>query len=107
LISLTSLIPVISITGNSKGEREAFSFARYPSADSFGGLAGIEPRTRRSGHVRRGAALAGFRTVNLTAKSVFAFVMLKYPPCDVELISPKIFCKFLKGGVYAHGSQGS
>ena len=62
LISLTSLIPVMVITGNS-GSLDV---------DSFGGLAGIEPRTRRSGHVRDPAALAGFRTVNLTAKSIFA-----------------------------------
>jgi hypothetical protein len=73
LISLTSLIPVIAITGNSKDEREAFSFARYPSADSFGGLAGIEPRTRRSGHVRRGAALARYHTVNLPPKTFCPF----------------------------------
>jgi hypothetical protein len=75
LISLTSLFPVITITGNSKDELEAFSFARYPSADSFGRRVGSIERAARRAGVRRGAALAGFRTVNLTAKSIFAFVV--------------------------------
>jgi hypothetical protein len=73
LISLTSLIPVIAITGNSKDEREAFSFARYPDADLVGGLAGIEPRPRRWGRARAGAALARYHTVNHPPKTFCPF----------------------------------
>ena len=62
LISLTSLIPVIAITGNSGSL----------AADSFGRRVGSIERPPRRAGVRRGAALAGFRTMNLTAKSIFA-----------------------------------